>query len=832
MANTVNFGIDLGTTNSLIVKYENGEVIIFRNPKGHKDTLPSVVTFRNERIIVGDKAREFIGRDTQNTFSHFKRKMGTSDKYYVPSLEREVTPIELSAQVLKELKNFVHTGENISDVVITIPASFDTVQSNATKQAGLDAGFEGIYLLQEPIAACLAYFNSNRQKDREEGLWLVYDLGGGTFDVALVRLKEGELKVIDHEGNNYLGGLDFDIAIVKKLIVPHLKSAGKFLNMEEELQSGSGKHNALFFKLLYIAEEAKIALSSQDSAEIEFEATDDEGKVLDMYFTIARVDFERIISEHIAETIDHMREIIERNELSAGDIHEVLLVGGSTYIPAVKDKITTELNIPVNASTDPTVAVALGAGYYAGSKHILKSSVKEVTPEAQSTESNDNDAISMKLAYQKVSQEEEEYFAARIDGDTIGMFYRIQRDDGGFDSGLKTLSSSISEIIPLVKNSANYFTLKVFNDRNDCVYTAPAIEIVQGKFGIAGQPLPEDICIELDDTEELNTRQEVIFAKNSILPLRKTLIKEVTRTIKKNSDDSLIINILEGSHTSNPLSNKPIGIIEISGKNLERDVTRRSDVEITLEMSESRDLKVTAYVAMSDQEFTDVFNPTERYVNGKKLVEEIQQLRNDIRNEINLAENGEHYEILAQLTSQEEEANHLFAEISRLREKDVTDLKYQLQDRKRKLNIAFENATRDRKVAGVAHEYFEMKHTIETLLEKPENEADKPKFERLISSEKQLMKSGNHRLIRRRTAELNKLRFDMEWRQPQYVIFIFYQFKKLEYPDKVEAQKLIDSGNEALERKNYDELQAVINMLSGMLPEKKKPENFRGTGIG
>ena len=156
---TVNFGIDLGTTNSVIAKYNEGSVHIFKNPLGQKEVLASAVGFRGNRILVGDKARDLLEKDPLNVFTCFKRKMGTTDRYTIESLQKSISPIELSAYVLKELKNFVHTGEIFNEVVISIPSSFDTIQSNATKTAGQKAGFKEVFLLQEPIAASLAFAN-------------------------------------------------------------------------------------------------------------------------------------------------------------------------------------------------------------------------------------------------------------------------------------------------------------------------------------------------------------------------------------------------------------------------------------------------------------------------------------------------------------------------------------------------------------------------------------------------------------------------------------------------------------------------------------------------
>src|SRR6476620_8779223 len=198
MMKPVNFGIDLGTTNSLIARHDGNKVVIYKNPVGQKETLASVVAFRPGRTLVGDKAREYLTKDPINVFGNFKRKMGTDEKYYVVNIDDNVTPVQLSALVLKELKNFIHTAETPEACVITIPASFDTMQSNATLKAGQEAGFKEIFLLQEPIAASLAFFNQSPADIKRDGYWLVYDLGGGTFDAALVHATDQELKIVDH----------------------------------------------------------------------------------------------------------------------------------------------------------------------------------------------------------------------------------------------------------------------------------------------------------------------------------------------------------------------------------------------------------------------------------------------------------------------------------------------------------------------------------------------------------------------------------------------------------------------------------------------------------
>jgi len=176
--------------------------------------------------------------------------MGTTETIKIKAINASKSPVELSAFVLKELKSFIHTGEIPEAVVITIPASFDTVQSNATKEAGFQAGFKQVILLQEPIAASVAFANKEKADDLKNSQWIVYDLGGGTFDVALIRIVEGELKVIDHEGDNYLGGGDFDAVLVENIIVPELSKVGRFADFMTNLKSESGKYNRLWAVLL------------------------------------------------------------------------------------------------------------------------------------------------------------------------------------------------------------------------------------------------------------------------------------------------------------------------------------------------------------------------------------------------------------------------------------------------------------------------------------------------------------------------------------------------------------------------------------------------------
>lgn len=825
MADTVNFGIDLGTTNSLIARYENGSVTIFKNPTGHKETLPSVVAFRNNRILVGDKAREFIHRDTKNVKGSFKRKMGTSEKFHIPSIQREISPVELSSMVLKELKGFNHSDQNADEVVITIPASFDTVQSNATKQAGTLAGFKNVYLLQEPIAACLAFLNTQTNVDEiKDGCWLVYDLGGGTFDTALVKIKDGELKVIDHEGNNFLGGNDFDNLIVDLLFIPKLQEVLPVTDIEIELKTENGKYNSLYYKMLRIAEEIKVELSQFESAEVDFDLEKENGQEENIFFEVSRIQFEQLIETYIQETIDLTLTIIERNEIQANEINEIFLVGGSTFIPLVKKLLIENLGIKINTSVDPTCAVVQGAAFYAGTKQ--KGRYEESSPREEKSN------IEVKMAYQKVSQDEFEYFAARISNPNGGSYYRITRLDNAFDSGMKKLNENISETLPLLPNESNCFHFRIYDEKNNCLYSNQNLVIVHGKYGVIGQPLPEDICIELDDPENQTTKLDLIFKRNAILPVKRTIVKEIMKPIRKDSEDSIIINILEGPHNSNAASNKSIGIIEIKGSDLERNIAQRSDIEVTIEITESRDVIINAYLAMSDQEFENIFSANERSVNLSKLQTELNSLRNDVRKEIQSAEKKENYEIASMLVEIETQLNDLFGRVRQLSENDITDKRYQMEDQKRKLSQKLFKITNEKNLFNCLSEYYEERDRCKNLIESENIDIKKDNYDRIVKDEKKFITSGNVYLIKKKHNDLQQLRFSIQWEQPEYVILVFYHYKSLSYPDQSKANQTISDGENALARKNYDELRSIINILHNYLPDKEKPQDMKGTGIG
>lgn len=829
MDNTINIGIDLGTTNSAIAKFIKGEVTIFNNPQDFgRSTLPSVVSFRKDKIVVGNKAKEYLEKDPKSVFGVFKRKMGTSESFKIKATGESKSPIELSSLVLKELKTFVNTGETLDSVVIAIPASFDTIQSNATKEAGKLAGFKQVVLLQEPIAASLAYANMKKEKEMVDGKWLVYDFGGGTFDVALIEIKNGEMKVLDHEGDNFLGGADFDRLIVEKFLIPKINEQYEFSSLENDMKSASGKYNAKYYVLLRRAEEAKILLSAKSSAEIIIDGFEDEKEnEVDMEVTITRSEFNDLIRSSIDDTTDMIKEIITKKSLSAVDIQYTLMVGGSTYIPYVRQRVEEVLQIPVNCEIDPTTAIAIGAAYYAATKQ------KEVE---KTDEKKKETSISIRPAYQKTSKEKEELFAAKIKGDIEGLFYRIIRQDGGFDTGLKKLTERISEDLPLVENTFNFFQLTVYDSKNNIIETDLETIGINSGFGISGQPIPEDICLEVDDYDNPGeTRLLLVFQKNSILPLKKVFTFPLNKTVLKGSSDEVIrVNILEGSHLALPTANKTIGFMEITGKMLKRDVSKGSDIEITVTISESRDLNVSSYLSMADQEFKDIFNPKERHTSIEYLKEQVEELSEKLDEEIEVATDKEDYETASALTKLKKEMEFVEEETENLMMDDETDKRYQLDDRKRKIAQGIDNATKNKRLQKVKEHYFEVKANCEKILDENGNDYERKAFNDIILSEPVFMTTNSPIKIQEKSDEIHSIIGQIRWRTPDYLTSVFNWLKgeQTKMNDQVQAKSQVDAGKFAVESQNWDRLKQINYSLLDLLPRNTREQMNTKIGFG
>lgn len=355
-------GIDLGTTNSCVAVMEGGEPVVITNQEGAR-TTPSVVGFaKNGERLVGQLAKRQAVSNPENTVASIKRHMG--EDYKVTIEGKSYTPQEISAMILQKIKADAeaYLGETVSQAVITVPAYFTDSQRQATKDAGAIAGLEVLRIINEPTAAALAY---GVDKD-EDGKVLVFDLGGGTFDVSILELGDGVFEVKATSGNNHLGGDDFDQRIMNWLIEEFKKDTGIDLSTDKMADQ----------RLKEAAEKAKIELSGVASTNINlpFITADASGpKHLDL--TLTRAKFDELTRDLVEATIEPTRKAMKDAGLSASDIDKVLLVGGSSRIPAVQEAIKKELGKEPNKNLNPDECVAIGAAIQGG---VLVGEVKDV----------------------------------------------------------------------------------------------------------------------------------------------------------------------------------------------------------------------------------------------------------------------------------------------------------------------------------------------------------------------------------------------------------------------------------------------------------------------
>ena len=356
-------GIDLGTTNSVVAVMEGGEPTVITNPEGSRLT-PSVVGFTKDgERLVGQLAKRQAVSNPDRTIASIKRHMGEAN-YKVNIDDKSYTPPEISAMVLQKLKADAekYLGEKVSQAVITVPAYFNDSQRQATKDAGKIAGLDVLRIVNEPTAAALAYGLDKS----EDGTILVFDLGGGTFDVSILELDEGTFEVKSTNGNTHLGGDDFDHAVMQWMVEEFKKSNG--IDLSQDKMSAQ--------RLIEAAEKAKIELSSMTSTNINlpFITADATGpKHLDL--TLTRAKFDELTADLVEATIEPPRKAMADAGLSVSEIDKIILVGGSSRIPAVQEAIKKYLGKEPNHGVNPDECVAVGASIQAG---ILAGEVKDV----------------------------------------------------------------------------------------------------------------------------------------------------------------------------------------------------------------------------------------------------------------------------------------------------------------------------------------------------------------------------------------------------------------------------------------------------------------------
>jgi molecular chaperone DnaK len=812
---TLDFGIDLGTTNSAIgVMRGVGTEVIKNNDDA--DITPSAVSIdKRGTVLVGARAKI---KDV-DSYMEFKRRMGTDYQYQFKACGLTKRPEELSAEVLKELRGNVQQrlGEVIDAAVITVPAAFELHQCDATRKAAQLAGLVQSPFIQEPIAAALAY---GFQVDTVKSYWLVYDFGGGTFDAALIKAEDGTIRVINHGGDNYLGGSDVDWAIVDHLLVPRILAEHRL----ESFERTSSRWKTAFAKLKRSAERAKIDLSRRDRTNIdgsECQFDDGSGNTIEVDFEVTRAAISKVAGPFIRRSIDICQRVLKERNLAKGAVEKLILVGGPTLAPYFRESLTSELGIEVDYTVDPLTVVARGAAIFAG------------TQQHPRTATASNDTFALNLKYNPVGLDANPLVAGEIKppkgrslaGFTIELADRKTRwRSGKVAVGTDGVFTATLRAEP---GDRNVYSIELCDSTGQQQKTSPDVLTYTIGAAVGEQVLTHDIGVAL-----ANNEYDRVFEKGHTLPAKATRPYHAASGLKKGeSGDFLVIPVTEGE-SDHADRNKLVGRLEIGGQDISRDLPIGSEIEVTIRVDESRIVTVQAYVPVLDKDFevkcqmgATIRGATEIRADLEREVARITELRHKAA----MTGDQQAAKLIASVETGQslQEIKDLAADA-----RDV-DAAGKCENRLLELKNKVDQIADTLEWPGLVAQTHEFCARFSKVLK--DGSADQQKEgQAIIAALQRIIQERNSEDLRRKQAQAESLYWRILFVQPAYWVYCFQQLEKeadhLSDPER--AARLLDQGRAYLSHNNETGLRNVVTELWKLLPEERAEEFKRGYGSG
>lgn len=839
MRNKIDYGIDLGTTNSAISRMENGKPTIKKSDT-QEDTTPSCVNINKKKdITVGRlafnamktenaKALKTFIKDNVNTYSEFKRTMGTNHTYESKFMDKSLSSEELSSEILKKLKTYI-LDENVSSVVITVPAKFLNPQKEATLKAAEMAGFKNVELLQEPVAAATAYGLDAKDKN---GFWVVFDFGGGTFDVALIKAEEGILSVKGTAGDNWLGGKNLDNAIVDEIIIPNLKEnfAINFV-LEDNV-----KLQMLRDAVKPYAEEAKNQLSFKDKVSIlsglgdlPFEDENGEEPEIDVELTIN--DLEPVLAPVFQKAIDITKDLIKRNNLKNSDIDKLILVGGPTYSPILRKMLKEQITEKVDSSIDPMTAVANGAALFASTLSISEE-VKE--------QNRDKTKLQLEVNYEATSVELDSLLNISFLRDkTEGIipnevFVEIVRSGGiAWSSGKKQISEkkTLMEVI-LNEGVSNVFEIRAFDGLGNKIECQPIqFNILQGIGGLEGMTvLPYHICIVKHFEDE---DKDLIASVKGLEQSNKLPAVGVRNGLKTRNEirpgiaaDIIRIPIYQGDYNaerSNPLLNDLVQEIIITGEHLPKLLPIGSDVDLTIKVDRSEKMKVTVdFPAIEHTEEVEILIQ-------QKTPPTSEFLKDELHKSIRKAKNLKQEIVLDNLQKLDTQLDN---------EGGSADGKMKIQDGLRKELLILDKAEKTAEWPEIEKELKDTFYEFEDLINKIKENGDdddlkmnsiEAHLQEFRNKVEHIIKSKDRKEAKELTSEINGLDFELRnmvsgnAMDVQYMKLFNDQFDEFSWTDKNKAKQLTNQGMQLILNGKNNMLRPLLVQLVHLLPKGEIP---------
>ena len=819
----IQIGIDLGTTNSEIAINYNGNIEIVKNIFGDEYT-PSVFGIdKAKNKVVGKRAYEQLYKDSseqefKNHKAEIKRLMGTSETTYFERANLKMTPEEISAEILKSMKEDIlrkYTDFDTVAAVITIPAAFSTIQSEATKRAGNIAGFKHVVLLQEPIAAAAAYGFENTKNEN----WLIYDLGGGTFDVALISSKDGVLSVLGHNGDNFLGGKNIDWEIVDKVIAP--KIIEKF--SLTDFSRSNNKYRTIFAHLKYSAERAKIELSQFDKTSIEINiGKDDKGDEIDFLIDFSRKEFEALIKPFIDKTIKLSKETLKTAGIKNTAVEKIILVGGPTLIPYVKERIENDLKISVDSSVDPLTVVARGACVFAIGQKIPKELMRKENKKME------KGMQVLNLNYEALTSDTEQLVTGVIEGlkDTDDEYYIQIQSDSGFYSGskIKLKNGKFLDTIMIEPNKLNLYWIYLFDKKGNLVPVDPDSFTITHGLSVSGAPLPHSIGIVLAQKEikngfVLTNVREIIFEKGSALPLKHHGTYKTVRKLEKNENDNPLKIFIDEGESKIPDRNTFVCELGINGNDLPYDLPEGTEIEITVELNESRELSVIAYIPLIDLTLNARSTVKDEVVDIKELETELNvqtEKAKTISENCSPEERKTINETIQSVQASVKNA-HIDEDEKRKANKQIKDLK-----------IALDKIEKEKEMPQLTKEFHAKIESVQKIIDEYADEKDKDANNEQLSKMKdegeKAIEDNDKTLLIRVNEQIEELGARALFSNPATWIYHFQQITQGDknFINEKEARYYIEKGKRAIEFNDMDELKRCVHNLMLLLPSDEQ----------
>ncbi len=747
--------------------------------------------------------------------------MGTSSPMSFATANHEMSCEECSADIIRTLLGQANSEAGnfeVDGAVVTIPAAFNQVQCEATIKAARAAGLERVGLLQEPIAASMAVIANSKTKN---GQFLIYDLGGGTFDVALVQCIRGTVNIVAHEGINMLGGRDFDRMLVNDFVRPWLSEN---FSVPQKFQKDD-RYKRLVEISRHAAEKAKIALSSSDTAVIfagdeEIRATDTDGNEIYLSIEITRNDLEDLIAERLNETIALCRKILKDNGLNHDDIDKIVLIGGPSKMPWVRERVPQELGVPADHQTDPMTAVAIGAAIFAESREWTEGTTKR-----KSSRTSTKVKGPTEIRYDYPARISNDRAKIRVipsaDVDAGGCRLQIDTPEG-WTSGSVEIMSGLSVEVPVANSGDNRYRIIVYDSSGSPVAEACSeITIFRTHASAAGIPATQTLAVKVVETASGRERNELepLVTKGTSLPAQGSKAFGAAKNLRGGQSEQIAIEFFQQCEgVPEPELNLPVGIFQLDARTdlEEGDILRKGDeIIIRWEMDDNGLLKCAVEISSLGRVYDtrNFYTPTAGHQNfegkdGEALAgavladaeRDIETVKTTLGNKIDSDVEGLQRRVARQKEtlsqSVDADTKRSVTEEARAIRQEVSRLKHDPENRAEVL-------IRDLTETQEAFDRDVREHSDTTSVDS---------FDRLVGTVQQALKNGDMQDAERALLEMVGILYRELWRSPAYVIYLFKMVSSERYltVDKALHDTLVSEGREALTANDIDGLRHVL----------------------